>query len=123
MIDPVDRPSVVVPMRLAYLAVALVSLAAAGTADATPKTASKSAPKVTATATAKTAKADKATKPAATSSKKKRRRTAVFSGANASKSQIRTEPLERPSGEIWLKAENLGEEFKGYLFRCVAGSS
>ncbi|MCX5747110.1 MAG: DUF882 domain-containing protein [Proteobacteria bacterium] len=92
-------------------------MAAAGTADATPKTASKSAPKVTATATAKTAKADKATKPAATSSKKKRRRTAVFSGANASKSQIRTEPLERPSGEIWLKAENLGEEFKGNIYK------
>jgi len=33
-----------------------------------------------------------------------------FSGQNAPKSAIRTAPLERPSGELWLRAENLGEE-------------
>ena len=45
------------------------------------------------------------------------RRVAVFSGHNAAKSSLRTEPLDRPSGEIWLYAENLGEEVKVNIYK------
>lgn len=44
---------------------------------------------------------------------KRRARRAVFQGHNATKSELRpvtAEPLARPSGEIWLRAENLDEE-------------
>lgn len=59
----------------------------------------------------------KSTATATKSSKKKKKRTPVFSGHNATKSQIRTTPLPKPSGEIWLRAENLGEEFKGNIYK------
>ncbi len=42
--------------------------------------------------------------------KRKCKRIAVFSGHNASKSKLRTEPLAKPSGEVWLRAENLAQE-------------
>jgi uncharacterized protein YcbK (DUF882 family) len=45
------------------------------------------------------------------------RRVAVFQGHNAVQSTLRTEPLERPSGEVWLRAENLGEEFQGNIYK------
>lgn len=45
------------------------------------------------------------------------RRVAVFSGHNAPKSSLRTEPLDRPSGEIWLYAENLNEEVKVNIYK------
>src|SRR5262245_15140839 len=47
----------------------------------------------------------------------KRHRVAAFSGHNAPKSSLRKEPLTKPSGEIWLRAENLGEEFKGSIYK------
>jgi len=37
-------------------------------------------------------------------------RVSVFQGHNAVKMSLRTEPLEKPSGNISLRAENLGEE-------------
>src|SRR5512146_2068527 len=48
----------------------------------------------------------------------KHHRVAAFSGHNAAKSQLRTEPLERPSGEIALRAENLGEEVKVNIYKA-----
>ena len=47
----------------------------------------------------------------------KKPHVAVFSGHNATKTQIRSEALERPSGEIWLRAENLGEEVKVNIYK------
>jgi len=41
----------------------------------------------------------------------------VFSGHNAAKSTLRTEPLEKPSGEISIKAENLGEEVTVNIYK------
>ncbi len=41
---------------------------------------------------------------------KKCHRAEVFQGHNAPKSSYRTEPLEKPSGDIVIKAENLGED-------------
>ena len=44
-------------------------------------------------------------------------RVAVFQGHNAAPSTLRTEPLDRPSGDIWIYAENLGEEWKGNIYK------
>ncbi len=48
---------------------------------------------------------------------KKCHRVAVFQGHNAASSTLRTAPLEKPSGDIWLKAENLGEETKVNIYK------
>jgi uncharacterized protein YcbK (DUF882 family) len=40
-----------------------------------------------------------------------------LSGYNAPRSELRTEPLDKPSGDIWLKAENLGEEAKVHIYK------
>src|SRR5882672_7547608 len=45
------------------------------------------------------------------------RRVAVFQGHNASPTTLRSEPLDLPSGDIWIYAENLGEEFKGNIYK------
>ncbi len=48
---------------------------------------------------------------------KSKPRVAAFSGHNATKTQIRSEPLDRPSGDIWMKAENLGEEVRVNIYK------
>jgi len=45
------------------------------------------------------------------------KRVAVFQGHNAARSALRTDPLDKPSGEVWLRAENLGEEFHGSIYK------
>jgi uncharacterized protein YcbK (DUF882 family) len=50
-------------------------------------------------------------------SKKSCRRVAVFQGHNAVRSTLREEPLDRPSGQVWVFAENLGEEFRGSIYK------
>src|SRR5678815_446842 len=45
------------------------------------------------------------------------RRVAVFQGHNAVQSTLRSDPLDRPSGDIWIFAENLGEEFHGNIYK------
>jgi uncharacterized protein YcbK (DUF882 family) len=45
------------------------------------------------------------------------RRVAVFQGHNAAKSTLRTDPLEKPSGDIWVRAENLNEEVKVNIYK------
>lgn len=47
---------------------------------------------------------------------KKRGRRAIFSGHAADKSQLRTAPLDKPSGEIKLRAENLNEEIEVNIY-------
>ena len=54
---------------------------------------------------------------AAPAKAKKARRVAAFSGHNAAKSQLRADPLDKPSGEVWLRAENLGEEVKVNIYK------
>jgi uncharacterized protein YcbK (DUF882 family) len=46
------------------------------------------------------------------------RRVAVFQGHTASPTTLRTDPLDRPSGTIWVYAENLGEEFQGNIYKA-----
>jgi uncharacterized protein YcbK (DUF882 family) len=45
------------------------------------------------------------------------RRVAVFQGHNAVRATLREEPLDRPSGAVWVFAENLGEEFHGSIYK------
>jgi uncharacterized protein YcbK (DUF882 family) len=49
--------------------------------------------------------------------KKSCRRVAVFQGHNAAASGLRGDPLDKPSGEVWVRAENLGEEFQGNIYK------
>ena len=49
--------------------------------------------------------------------KHKAKRRVAFSGHNAAKSSLRTEPLDKPSGEISIKAENLGEEVTVNIYK------
>jgi uncharacterized protein YcbK (DUF882 family) len=45
------------------------------------------------------------------------RQIAVFQGHNAARSTLRSDPLERPSGNVWLHSENLNEEFRGNIYK------
>src|SRR5579862_9011207 len=47
----------------------------------------------------------------------KNHRTAAFSGHNAAKSSLRTQPLDKPSGHIKLRAENLAEEVEVDIYK------
>jgi uncharacterized protein YcbK (DUF882 family) len=49
--------------------------------------------------------------------KKACKRVAVFQGHNAAPSTLRAEPLDQPSGNVWLRAESLGEEFQGSIYK------
>ena len=44
-------------------------------------------------------------------------RVAVFSGHNAPRSSLRTEPLAKPSGDLWVHAENFGTEIKVNIYK------
>jgi uncharacterized protein YcbK (DUF882 family) len=48
---------------------------------------------------------------------KKCRRVAMFSGHNAAKSTLRTDPLGKPSGDVWLRAESLNEEVRVNIYK------
>jgi uncharacterized protein YcbK (DUF882 family) len=41
----------------------------------------------------------------------------AFSGHGVAKSALRTEPLTRPSGDVWIYAENLAEEVKTNIYK------
>ncbi|MCE9573687.1 MAG: DUF882 domain-containing protein [Deltaproteobacteria bacterium] len=49
--------------------------------------------------------------------RKCRRRQSAFSGHGVAKSALRTDPLERPSGDVWIYAENLAEEVKTNIYK------
>src|SRR5215211_3724403 len=67
--------------------------------------------------------AEKATADSSSSSskskkkKKKKKRVAEFSGHGASKERLRTAPLEKPSGDVWLYVENLQEEVRVNIYK------
>ena len=44
-------------------------------------------------------------------------RIAVFTGHNAAKQTLRTQPLDKPSGHIHLRAENLAEEVEVDIYK------
>ena len=45
-------------------------------------------------------------------------RVAVFQGHNAAKSTYRTEPLEKPTGHVAIRAENLAEEIDVNIYKA-----
>ncbi len=55
---------------------------------------------------------------AGTLAKKRKKRHADFRGHNALKSTLRTEPLAKPSGDVWVKVDNLNEEVKVNIYKA-----
>jgi uncharacterized protein YcbK (DUF882 family) len=98
--------------RVALLIVAAAGLFA-GTADARPGT--KREAREPTYESAKRAQKAKGTRKDC--SGKRCKRVAVFQGHNASKSTLRTDALEKPSGDVWIYAENLAEEVKVNIYK------
>lgn len=98
-----------------------LSLTGVGAADAAPSSKSAAARKgkVTSKATGKKRGKAKATtrECKVVKGKRKCRRVAMFSGHGAPRSSLRTEPLAKPSGNVWLYAENLREEVKVNIYK------
>src|SRR5262245_16886228 len=67
---------------------------------------------------AEKATADASSAPASRPGKSRRKKRSVaFRGDNAAKTSLRTEPLEKPSGDIWVSAENLHEEARVNIYK------
>ena len=49
--------------------------------------------------------------------KKRCRRVATFQGHGVWSGSLQKEPLARPSGDVWLRAENLGEEVRVNIYK------
>lgn len=49
--------------------------------------------------------------------KKRKKRHAEFRGHNALKSTLRTEPLPKPSGDVWIKVDNINHEVKVNIYK------
>lgn len=92
--------------------------AAPAKSSSTKAAPAKAAPAKTATAPArpKNASSNKGTIKQCTG--KKCRRVAVFSGHNTPPSELRKDPLPRPSGEIWLRAVNLTAEVRLNIYKA-----
>jgi len=101
------------------LAAALVVVTGSVASAAPKKSSSKVAARESTYASARKAMKDKGTTKQCSSSggKRKCKRVAVFQGHNASKSTLRAEPLQKPTGDIWLHAENLGEEAQVNIYK------
>jgi uncharacterized protein YcbK (DUF882 family) len=52
------------------------------------------------------------------SKKKRRKRHSDFRGHNALKSTLRTEPLAKPSGNVWVKVDNTKEEVQVNIYKA-----
>src|SRR6185295_11267875 len=100
---------------LLFLAGAAIASFAPRVATADPGTASRPAAK----AAARRSVNDKGTMRQCSErgGKTSCRRVAVFQGHNAVRATLRSDPLDRPSGDIWIFAENLGEEFHGNIYK------
>ena len=95
---------------LAILCVAFGMLFGAGAVEAKPSTSKKSSRKhINDKGTTKQC--------SGSGSKRKCRRVATFQGHGAAKSTLRTEPLAKPSGDIWLRAENFAQEVKVNIYK------
>jgi uncharacterized protein YcbK (DUF882 family) len=71
---------------------------------------------------AEKATANSSSSPSTQKSSKKRsnarkKRVAAFSGHNAARSSLRTDALSKPSGDIWIRAENLSEEARVNIYK------
>src|SRR5262245_34258493 len=48
---------------------------------------------------------------------KKKHHVGSFRGHNAAKQTLRTDALEKPSGDVWVRAENLNEEVRVNIYK------
>jgi uncharacterized protein YcbK (DUF882 family) len=87
--------------RLAFIVIASLCMSATAQAGAEKSTADSSS--------STPAKSKK--------SKKRGKRVAAFRGHNAAKSSLRTDPLTKPSGDVWVRAENLNEEVRVNIYK------
>ena len=103
----------------AALVVASASPVVAGTKATAAKTSSKAAAKKGKSSVRKSS-SNKGTMKQCSSSggKRKCKRVAVFQGHGAAQSSLRTQELTRPSGNVWLYAENLAEEAKVNIYKA-----
>ena len=53
--------------------------------------------------------------------RKKKHHESSFRGHNALKQTLRTDPLEKPSGDIWVRAENLNEDVRVNIYKPEGG--
>jgi len=103
-----------------FIAACLVVASGSGWAEAAPKASSAAARSDSKSSTSKRKKsATKGTTKQCTTvrGKKKCKRIAMFQGHNASRSKLRTEPLAKPSGDVWLRAENLAQEIRVNIYK------
>jgi uncharacterized protein YcbK (DUF882 family) len=108
-------------MRRMALIIAACLVVAFGNspADAAPKAKSAAAAKSSTASSRRSSSNKGTTKQCSTvKGKKKCKRVAVFQGHGAQRSKLRTEELARPSGEIWLRAENLADEAKVNIYKA-----
>ncbi|MBA3461033.1 MAG: YcbK family protein [Deltaproteobacteria bacterium] len=110
-------------MRRALLVVAAAlafAFVGAVDADAKPRSKAKAAARDSTYESAKRLQKSKGTRKECGSRNGKRRckRVAMFQGHNANKSTLRTEALAKPSGDVWLRAENLAEETKVNIYKA-----
>jgi uncharacterized protein YcbK (DUF882 family) len=103
-------------LGLSFVVVAAVLVGApvlgGGLADARPKASAR--------ATKPAARSGKRAAKATTRSKKrkgKRGRRSYFSGHGVASSELRVDPLPRPSGDVWLRVENFGEDVRVNIYR------
>ncbi len=104
------------------IAACLVVASGSGWAEAAPKAnaAARSASDFGKSTTSKRKKSSSkgTTKQCSTvRGKKKCKRIAVFSGHNAAQSTLRKDDLDKPSGDVWLRAENLAEETRVNIYK------
>ncbi len=104
-------------MRSKALLLVAALVAFTGTAGAAPKS-KPQAREATYQSARKAMKAKGTTKQCSTDGgKRKCKRVAVFQGHNAGKSTLRAEPLAKPTGDVWVHAENLGEEAQVNIYK------
>ncbi|MBA3457450.1 MAG: YcbK family protein [Deltaproteobacteria bacterium] len=103
------------------IAACLVVASGSGWAEAAPnaKAAARSDSKSSGNKRSKKKSSDKGTKKECSrvNGKKKCKRVAMFQGHNASRAKLRTEPLAKPSGDVWLRAENLAQEVRVNIYK------
>ncbi len=102
------------------IAAALVVLSGADRVEAAPKAkaAAKSSTSSKRSKSSKKSGGKETVKQCSTvKGKRKCRRVVAFQGHGAAKSTLRSEPLERPSGDVWLRAENLAEEARVNIYK------
>lgn len=105
---------------MALLIAASLVVLAGSPADAAPNAAART--KETSSASKRSSSKAKKTKGttkqcSSVKGKRKCKRVAVFQGHGAAKSTLRTEELQKPSGDIWLYAENLAEGAKVNIYK------